>query len=237
MSAFPTGPCAFPNVAPTITTSTADSLATLGLMGVSTSLALTVIFLIFGGVGIGRRRRRSADRYERSTGETSNIHLDMLASFLNGTIHTFERHPEMIGLLINGTVNTIQSFPEYHKKHRSHHRAKRQAPVGCLTIALPLVDLPPPPPVLPLLSLPAPSLPLPVLPILPVLPVLGLLPILITTTTTTTTTTTPCVDASTTGNCALLPSLPVALATALCSGGLGTTLCQKTCDDVVGGYC
>ena len=122
-------------------------------------------------------------------------------------------------------------------RHRSHHRAKRQAPVGCLTIALPLVDLPPPPPVLPLLSLPAPSLPLPVLPILPVLPVLGLLPILITTTTTTTTTTTPCVDASTTGNCALLPSLPVALATALCSGGLGTTLCQKTCDDVVGGYC
>ena len=60
--------------------------------------------------------RRSGERYERSIGEPSNIHWDMLASFINGTMHTFERHPEMIGSLINGTMNTLQSFPEYHKK-------------------------------------------------------------------------------------------------------------------------
>ena len=111
MSAFPTGPCAFPNPSPTITQSTADPLTTLGLMTLGSSAALLVLFVLGGlGLPIGRRRRK------RSTGETSNTRLDMLTSFVNGTVLVFERNPEMIGSLINGTMSTIQSFPQYHKK-------------------------------------------------------------------------------------------------------------------------
>ena len=45
-----------------------------------------------------------------------------------------------------------------------------------------------------------------------------------------------CEDASTTGACDALPTAPLAVATVLCAN-LGPTLCQKTCDDIVGGYC
>ena len=50
MSAFPTGGCAFPNPSPTITQSTADPLTTLGVMTISTSIALVLLFG-FGGFG------------------------------------------------------------------------------------------------------------------------------------------------------------------------------------------
>ena len=76
---------------------------------------------------------------------------------------------------------------------------------------------------------------------LPVLPILPLLPIIITTTTTTTTTEAPCEDESGTNNCELLDQLAaggnLALVQALCDNGLADTLCQRTCHDLVGGYC
>ena len=84
---------------------------------------------------------------------------------------------------------------------------------------------------------------LPIAPIVPIVPVLPIAPALVKpplilwppTTTTTTTTPAPCEDNDPTGICNAVTTSTLALATLLCLNLADT--CQKTCDEVVGGYC